>query len=86
MVRLQYATGVTVQPKRKISVSLDADLVEALEGGGAALSKQVNDAVRQALAEQQRRRALLDLLSELEEMHGPADEDAVARYDTLLGQ
>ena len=32
--------------KRKVSVSLDADLVDELETDVKALSKQVNDAVR----------------------------------------
>ena len=77
---------MTVQPKRKISVSLDADLVEALEGGGEALSKQVNNAVRSALVEQKRREALMELLSELEDVHGPVDEQAVDRYDALFGR
>ncbi len=35
--------------KRKLSVSLDPDLVEELEAGGEAISAQVNDAVRNEL-------------------------------------
>ncbi|MGF1648194.1 MAG: type II toxin-antitoxin system CcdA family antitoxin [Kineosporiaceae bacterium] len=77
---------MTVQPKRKISVSLDADLVEALESVDEALSKQVNDALRQAVEDQRRRRALVELLDELTAVHGPVDERAAARYDALLGQ
>jgi uncharacterized protein (DUF4415 family) len=32
--------------KRKVSVSLDEDLVAELEAGGEALSAQVNDSIR----------------------------------------
>lgn len=35
--------------KRKISVSVDQDLVEALESGEGTLSAQVNEAVREHL-------------------------------------
>lgn len=40
--------------KRKVSVSLDEDLVAELEAGGEALSVQVNEAVRVVLTRRRR--------------------------------
>ena len=44
-VLLRHASGVTAT-KRKISVSLDEDLIAELETGGEALSGQINEVVR----------------------------------------
>jgi metal-responsive CopG/Arc/MetJ family transcriptional regulator len=71
--------------KRKISVSLDADLVDELERGGDALSKQVNDAIREAVVRQRRRRLLAELLGELDRRHGPVKSTLVEKYEKLLG-
>jgi antitoxin CcdA len=70
--------------KRKISVSLDADLVAELEEGGEALSKQVNAAVRETLARRRRQRLLAELLSELDAEHGPVSRQLIAKYEALL--
>jgi antitoxin CcdA len=70
--------------KRKISVSLDADLVGELERGDEALSKQVNDAVREAIAARRRGRLLQELLAELEKREGPLPKRLIAKYETLL--
>lgn len=70
--------------KRKISVSLDTDLVEELEGADATLSAQINDAVRSELERQRQHRLLGQLLDELEDETGPADERLVAKYEELL--
>ena len=78
------ATG---SAKQKVSLSLDADLVEAFEQDGP-LSTQVNATLR---AEWDRRRhaiALVELLASLDELHGPLDtpddEAAIQRYADLL--
>lgn len=70
--------------KRKVSVSLDADLVEELEAADVALSTQVNDAVRDALARRGRQRLLGELLAELDRKHGPVPQKLVAKYESLL--
>ena len=71
--------------KRKVSVSLDEDLVAELEAGDEALSAQVNDAVRSELERRRHHRLLTELLDELDAIHGPPDEKLVRRYTDLLG-
>jgi antitoxin CcdA len=71
--------------KRKVSVSLDEDLVSELEAGGDALSSQVNDAVRLELERRRRHRLLGEMLDELAAKHGDADERIVRKYMELLG-
>ena len=70
--------------KRKVSVSLDADLVDELESSDEALSAQVNKALRNELIRRRRQRVLGELLAELDESHGPVDEQLVERYSDLL--
>ena len=60
--------------KRKVSVSLDEDLVSELEAGGEALSSQVNEAVRQELTRRRRYRLLGEMLDRL---------DATPRLDAV---
>jgi uncharacterized protein (DUF4415 family) len=76
-----------VVPKQKVSLSLDADLVEALEARGP-LSPQVNATLRAALDRVQQAAALDALVAELVERHGPLDTDAdraaIERYVELL--
>ena len=71
--------------KRKVSVSLDEDLVAELEDGDEALSAQVNDAVRSELERRRHHRLLTELLDELEAIHGLPDEKLVHKYTDLLG-
>lgn len=71
--------------KKKVSVSLDSDLVAELARGDEALSRQVNDAVRDALARQRRQRLLADLLAELDAKHGPIPRALIAKYEAILG-
>jgi hypothetical protein len=76
--------------KRKVSITLDADLVEALETqGGESLSSEVNSALRAELARRRRQQALAELLDHLAEERGsldtPEDEAEIARYMRLLG-
>jgi Post-segregation antitoxin CcdA len=81
---------MTAAPKRKVSVTLDADLVEALEADASTtLSAEVNSALRAEFSRRKRQQALGDLLDRLAEERGQLDtpEDAaeIARYMRLLG-
>lgn len=81
---------MTPPAKRKVSVTLDADLVEALEAeGGTTLSAEVNSALRAEFARRRRQQALADLLDHLADERGrldsPEDEAEIARYMRLLG-
>ncbi len=71
--------------KRKVSVSLDEDLVAELEAGGEALSSQVNEAIRAELTRRRRHRLLSDMLDQIESEHGPVEERLVRKYMDLLG-
>ena len=75
--------------KRKLSVSLDDDLVAELEQHPDALSTQVNSAVRNEIAARRRHKALGSLLEQLAKESGPLDsvddETEIARYMRLLG-
>ncbi|CAN5174470.1 hypothetical protein BH23ACT9_BH23ACT9_35320 [soil metagenome] len=74
--------------KRKVSLTLDADLVEELEHApDEALSAQVNAAIRAEVERRRRQRALRDLLTELDVEDGPLTEEdqaEVARYQRIL--
>lgn len=81
---------MTQSTKRKVSVTLDADLVALVEAeGGATLSAEVNSALRAELTRRQRQQALADLLDRLAQERGrldtPEDEAEIARYMRLLG-
>lgn len=71
-------------PREKVSVSLDADLVEELEADDEALSRQVNEAIRDTLERRRRQRLLEEFLQALEDQHGPVPESSVQRYLDLL--
>jgi post-segregation antitoxin (ccd killing protein) len=71
--------------KRKVSVSLDEDLVAELEAGGEALSSQVNEAVRIELGRRRRNRLLEEMLDEFDATHGAVNEKLVQKYMELLG-
>jgi post-segregation antitoxin (ccd killing protein) len=75
--------------KRKVSVTLDAELVEAVEAEGENLSARVNRALRGDLERRRRQRALGALLDRLAEEQGPLDrpedEAEIARFARLLG-
>lgn len=70
--------------KRKVSVSLDEDLVEELERDEQNLSAQVNQAIRTELERRRRNRLLVALLDQLDSEHGPVDEALVQKYTELL--
>src|ERR1700753_1528519 len=73
-----YSYGMTM-PKRKVSVSLDEDLVAELETADEALSAQVNEAIRAEVERRRRHRLLSALLDSLDEKYGPVDEALVAK-------
>ena len=81
---LWYVLSMPVA-KRKVSVSLDEDLVEELEREDQGLSTQVNVAVRAELERRRRHRLLVELLDQLDAEHGPVDESLVEKYIGLLG-
>jgi antitoxin CcdA len=70
--------------KRKVSVTLDADLVDELEASEEAVSAQVNEAIRNELMRRRRQRVLGEMLAKLDDQHGPVDEDLVEHYTRLL--
>ncbi len=81
---------MTTSAKRKVSVTLDADLVEALEADtSVTLSAEVNSALRAEFTRRKRQQALADLLDNLASERGgldtPEDEAEIARYMRLLG-
>ena len=75
--------------KRKLSLSLDDDLVAELESSVEGLSSQVNEAIRVEVVRRRRQRALVDLLGRLEAEAGPLDsaedEAEISRFMRLLG-
>jgi hypothetical protein len=79
----------TVPAKRKVSLTLDADLVDELEElPDAALSAQVNQAIRVEVTRRRRQRALRALLDRLAEEDGPLSSEEleeVEHFETLLG-
>jgi antitoxin CcdA len=70
--------------KRKVSVSLDEDLVAELETADDALSSQVNEAIRVEVERRKRNRLLTALLDSLDAEYGPVDEALVAKYAETL--
>lgn len=88
--RQEYDEGMTQPVKRKVSITLDADLVAALEADSSTtLSAEVNSALRAELIRRKRQQALAGLLDHLAVERGrldtAEDEAEVARYMRLLG-
>ena len=79
----------TVTSKRKVSLTLDADIVDELgDSTGMAISSQVNEALRREISRRRHQRALGTLLGELAAEDGPLDTgelEEVGRYEELLG-
>ena len=81
---------MTSPGKRKVSITLDADLVAAMEADGSTtLSAELNSALRAEFTRRKRQQALADLLDHLAEERGrldtPDDKAEIARYMRLLG-
>jgi post-segregation antitoxin (ccd killing protein) len=77
-----YASSMTT--KRKVSVSLDEDLVAELENADEALSGQVNEAIRAEVERRRRNRLLTEMLDALDATDGPVDDALIAKYTELL--
>lgn len=73
--------------KRRITLNLDEDVVEALKAiGGRSLSAVANDALREALEVEAHRRALSRWLDELDERYGAPTPEDFARADEILDE
>ena len=74
--------------KRKISVTLDADVVDELERTGESVSAHVNRVLREEFAARRRRHNLGLLLDDLAVERGaldtPEDEREIRRFAGLL--
>lgn len=91
IVRRQwYDLSMTPPVKRKVSVTLDADLVAAIEADDSTtLSAEVNAALRAAVEKRLRNKALGEYLDRLDAERGlldsPEDEAEIRRYMIMLG-
>lgn len=72
--------------KRKVTITLDEDIVQELEAGGN-VSAQLNYAARDLVERRRNAERLAALLDELDAEHGPLPDDPEedARIDRLLG-
>lgn len=70
--------------KRKLSITLDEDLVAELESADETVSAQINQAVRDRLNSLRQQRLLREMLDGLDAIHGPVDEDIIAKYDEMM--
>lgn len=71
--------------KRRVTLNLDEDVVEALEAiGGRSMSSVANEALREALELAAHRVALREWLDELDDKHGPPTAEQLAAADALL--
>jgi len=73
--------------KRRVTLNLDEDVAEALEAvEGRSMSAVANEALRQAVAAESHRAALLRWLDVLDEEYGPPTEADLAAADRLLDE
>ena len=74
-------------PKRKVTITIDDDLVRALEAEGSNLSAQLNDAGWALVEHRERAQRLAALLDQLDHSDGPLADDPAedARLEGLLG-
>jgi len=70
--------------KRKVSVSLDSEILEELGAEGEALSGQINKALIDEIARRHRGRLLGELLDSMDEHLGKVDESLISKYIDLL--
>lgn len=71
--------------KRRVTLNLDEDVVEALEAvGGRSMSSVANDALREALELAAHRVALRAWLDELDSQHGAPSAEQLAAAKALL--
>ena len=73
--------------KRRVTLNLDADVVDALEAaGGRSLSDTANRALREATAALAHRKALLAWLDEIDAAEGAPTAEDFAAADRLLDE
>jgi Arc/MetJ-type ribon-helix-helix transcriptional regulator len=71
--------------KRRITLNLDADVVEALQAvGGSSMSAVANEALRDALERKAHQAAMAAWLEELYSEHGRPSEADYADADAFL--
>jgi len=70
--------------KRKMTVSIDADLVAEMELANEPVSAQVNRAVSESIALRRQRRLLLEMLDEFDAELGPVDPALLDKYRELM--
>jgi len=71
--------------KRRVTLNLDADVVEALRAvGGGSMSAVANDALRDALERRAHQAAVLEWLHELYREHGAPTAEDYAEADAFL--
>jgi hypothetical protein len=70
--------------KRKLSVSLDEDLVAALEASGDPLSVQVNEAVRNEIERRRQQQGLARFCDRYVEETGPWTEEDEAEIQRIM--
>jgi uncharacterized protein (DUF4415 family) len=88
--RQWYDDGMTPPAKRKVSLTLDADIVAAIEADeGTTLSAEVNAVLRAEIDRRLRNKALGEFLDRLAAERGaldsPEDEAEIRRYMRALG-
>src|SRR5674536_358274 len=77
---------MTSVAKRKVSVTVDADLVEEIEADGDNVSARFTEALRTDMAARRRQRALARLLDRLEIAEGPSTPPRTRRrFSALCG-
>lgn len=75
--------------KRRVTWTIDADLLEALEHQGASsVSAAANSAIRRGIEDELHRQAALAWLDELDAIHGaptPAEQQEASNYLDSIG-
>ena len=74
--------------KTKVSLTLDADAIEALAEltGSSSLSAAVTDAVAEKLRRIRKRLVIEEIVREWEEENGPIPDEMVERWDKVWRQ
>jgi len=71
--------------KRRVTLNLDLDVIEALESvAGESMSAVANEALRRALERKAHQAALRDWLDQLDEKHGAPTTEQLAEADAFL--
>ncbi|MGQ0844861.1 MAG: hypothetical protein ACT4QF_12065 [Sporichthyaceae bacterium] len=73
--------------KRRVTLNLDEDIVEALESmEGRSMSAVANRALREAVESAAHRAALIEWMDELDELHGKASPEQQAEVKAFLDE